>query len=194
MGVSGQLHAPIPLLSGGKAPGTHWIGGWVGPNAGLEAVEKRNTLYSCIDLYSILFVINRVDRSIQEQNVRFEVMSQKIELLRTKQLRTFTQRHLHVCARWCFWGLFSLCLFRPPAGNSMYLWMLDLWCYRTRFLCDRHGNKVIPRNAVSFSPPFKIISWSECKCVQQIHVYIPAEIWTNSGMHSMLLWELYLFA
>jgi hypothetical protein len=26
------------------APGTHWIGGWVGPRAGLDAVEKRKIL------------------------------------------------------------------------------------------------------------------------------------------------------
>jgi hypothetical protein len=30
MEASGQLHAP----------GTHWIGGWVGPRAGLDAVEN----------------------------------------------------------------------------------------------------------------------------------------------------------
>jgi hypothetical protein len=24
-----------------RAPGTHWIGGWVGPRAGLDAVMKR---------------------------------------------------------------------------------------------------------------------------------------------------------
>jgi hypothetical protein len=27
-----------------KSPGTHWIGGWVGPRTGLEFVEKRNIL------------------------------------------------------------------------------------------------------------------------------------------------------
>jgi len=32
MEVSGQLHAP--------APGTHWIGGCVGPRAGLDGVVK----------------------------------------------------------------------------------------------------------------------------------------------------------
>jgi hypothetical protein len=25
--------------NGERAPGTHWIGGWVGPRAGLDAVE-----------------------------------------------------------------------------------------------------------------------------------------------------------
>jgi hypothetical protein len=27
---------------GERAPGTHWIGGWVGPRTGLDVVEKRN--------------------------------------------------------------------------------------------------------------------------------------------------------
>jgi hypothetical protein len=27
-----------------RAPGTHWIGGWVGPRAGLDDVEKRKVL------------------------------------------------------------------------------------------------------------------------------------------------------
>jgi hypothetical protein len=34
--VSGQLHAPAARIRG-----THWVGGWMGPRAGLDAVEKR---------------------------------------------------------------------------------------------------------------------------------------------------------
>jgi hypothetical protein len=29
---------------GEEAPGTHWIGGWVGPRAGLDALDKRKIL------------------------------------------------------------------------------------------------------------------------------------------------------
>jgi len=38
--MSGQLHAPaaLPLE---KSPETPWIGGWMGPKAGLEAVAMR---------------------------------------------------------------------------------------------------------------------------------------------------------
>jgi hypothetical protein len=39
MEVSDQLHAPATL-----SPGTHRIGGWVGPGVGLDAVEKREIL------------------------------------------------------------------------------------------------------------------------------------------------------
>jgi hypothetical protein len=36
---------PQALYPGERAPGTHWIGGWVGPRAGLNAVAKRNNTY-----------------------------------------------------------------------------------------------------------------------------------------------------
>jgi hypothetical protein len=41
MEVSGQLHSPAALPRE-RAPGTHWIGGWVvGHRAGLHMVLKR---------------------------------------------------------------------------------------------------------------------------------------------------------
>jgi hypothetical protein len=39
MGVGGQRHAPAALPPG-KRPGTHCIGGWVGPRAGLDRCGK----------------------------------------------------------------------------------------------------------------------------------------------------------
>jgi hypothetical protein len=37
MGVSVQRHTPAALYSQGKdPPGSHWVGGWVGPRAGLD--------------------------------------------------------------------------------------------------------------------------------------------------------------
>jgi hypothetical protein len=41
--VTGQLHAPTALPPRERAPGTHWIGGSVGPRAGLDVVVKRKT-------------------------------------------------------------------------------------------------------------------------------------------------------
>jgi hypothetical protein len=32
---------PCRFIPEGRAPGTHWIGGWVGPRAGLDAVKHR---------------------------------------------------------------------------------------------------------------------------------------------------------
>ena len=38
MGVGGQRHAPAALRQ--ERPGTHCIGGWVGPRAGLDRCGK----------------------------------------------------------------------------------------------------------------------------------------------------------
>jgi hypothetical protein len=44
--VGGELSASRPdrFTPGERAPGNHWIGGWVGPRAGLDDVEKRKFL------------------------------------------------------------------------------------------------------------------------------------------------------
>jgi hypothetical protein len=39
MRVGGQLHTPAALPPG-KRPGTHCIGGWMGPRAGLDGCGK----------------------------------------------------------------------------------------------------------------------------------------------------------
>jgi hypothetical protein len=41
---SGQLHAPATLPPGKRASGTHWIGEWIGPRAGLDDVGKKQLL------------------------------------------------------------------------------------------------------------------------------------------------------
>jgi len=47
MEVSGQLHAPTDLTPG-KDYNTHWMEGWVGPWASVDAIEKKKfLLYSC---------------------------------------------------------------------------------------------------------------------------------------------------
>jgi hypothetical protein len=38
--MSGQLHAPATVIPRKEPPGTHWIGGWVGPTASLNDMEK----------------------------------------------------------------------------------------------------------------------------------------------------------
>jgi hypothetical protein len=47
MEVSGQLHDPVALPPKERAPGTHWIGSWVGFRAGLDAVVKRKIPSPC---------------------------------------------------------------------------------------------------------------------------------------------------
>jgi hypothetical protein len=41
MDVSDQCHAPCHFTPREKACGIDWIGGWEGPKAGLNIVEKR---------------------------------------------------------------------------------------------------------------------------------------------------------
>jgi hypothetical protein len=38
--MSGEIHAPAALPPTERAPGTHWIGGWADPRAGLDTVSK----------------------------------------------------------------------------------------------------------------------------------------------------------
>jgi hypothetical protein len=35
---------PLPPYTGERATGTHWKGGWVGPRAGMDAMEKTKFL------------------------------------------------------------------------------------------------------------------------------------------------------
>jgi hypothetical protein len=41
MEVSGRIHSPAALNPGKRAPGTHYIGGWVDHRVDLDAVAKR---------------------------------------------------------------------------------------------------------------------------------------------------------
>jgi hypothetical protein len=43
-GCEWSASRPGRFTPGGRAPGTHWIGGWVGPRAGLDYMEKRKFL------------------------------------------------------------------------------------------------------------------------------------------------------
>jgi len=44
MEVNGQLHFSSSFTLEVKAPSNHWMGGWVGPRAGLDEVAKRTSL------------------------------------------------------------------------------------------------------------------------------------------------------
>jgi hypothetical protein len=43
-GSGGIASRPGRFTTRERAPGTHWIGSWVGPRAGLDAVVKRKVL------------------------------------------------------------------------------------------------------------------------------------------------------
>jgi hypothetical protein len=44
MEVRGELQAPAALPPGERAPGIHWVGGWVAPRADLDPMENRKIL------------------------------------------------------------------------------------------------------------------------------------------------------
>jgi hypothetical protein len=48
MEVSGQIHAPVALPPGKKAPTTQWIGERVGSRAGLDAVVIKVKLFCAL--------------------------------------------------------------------------------------------------------------------------------------------------
>jgi hypothetical protein len=74
MRMGGQLHAPAALPPG-KGPGTHCIGGWVGPRAGLDGCEKSRPhrdfrIVSCCaitDSSSFIGVRGRLQAGRQEE-------------------------------------------------------------------------------------------------------------------------------
>jgi len=45
MKAIGELHAPATSSLGKGPPDTHWLGGWMGLRAGLNAVAERNNPY-----------------------------------------------------------------------------------------------------------------------------------------------------
>jgi hypothetical protein len=44
MEVSGQFHPPATLSPGERAPSTHCVGGWVGPEADMNTGVEKNLL------------------------------------------------------------------------------------------------------------------------------------------------------
>jgi hypothetical protein len=60
MEVSGQLHAPAMFRRGGTAPSTHDVGGWVGPVADLDIMEKGKTSCPYQELNSSSSVIQLI--------------------------------------------------------------------------------------------------------------------------------------
>jgi len=77
MEVGGQRHAPAALPPG-KRPGTHCIGGWVGPRAGLEECGKSRP--------------NRDSISRPSSSVQVATLT---ELSRSIILNIYIQTHTH---------------------------------------------------------------------------------------------------
>jgi hypothetical protein len=86
MEVNSQLHTPAALILGREPRGTHWIGGWSCPTAGLGAVARRkypslcresNPVRTVRSLVTILFELRRLHKT-EEQGVRTMVVVIKL--------------------------------------------------------------------------------------------------------------------
>jgi hypothetical protein len=80
MEVSGQLYAPVTLSPGKELPGTHRIGGWVGPRARLDAMAKRQIPSPCQELnpncpaHSLVTILNKWSWLLSVPNTSFKVL------------------------------------------------------------------------------------------------------------------------
>jgi hypothetical protein len=62
MEVDGQIHAPSALFPGKEPPppSTHLIGDWMGPKAGLDAMDKTKSLLLLREMNSEPSVVHSV--------------------------------------------------------------------------------------------------------------------------------------
>jgi hypothetical protein len=118
---------PRPLYPRERAPGTHWIGGWVGPRAGLDDMEKRKFLtLPGLELCSI--VVSRTMSSSRQLIGPLAAAQQKTvsyccAIAGLLSTATVARRHLrmrcitlrHTCMGRCE-GNASTVLLRHPAG------------------------------------------------------------------------------
>jgi hypothetical protein len=82
-----------------RARGTHWIGGWIGPRACLEAVEKKKISCPCRESnprrpapsppLSQLYYNGSFRKHISNQTAEFHEHLMNVSLLVSHQIRTF---------------------------------------------------------------------------------------------------------
>jgi hypothetical protein len=98
MEVSGQFHTPAALLPRERAPGTHWIGGWVGPRASLDTVVKRKIPSPCWESNSGTPIVQPVAQQI----------AVNMYLLYFKESRRFQN----------LWVVVYICMLTPGASQA----------------------------------------------------------------------------
>jgi hypothetical protein len=91
MELSGQLHVPAALPPV-RAPGSHWIGGCVGPRAVLNAVvlETKGCKYLEVAIYkSLLICQSRFEGSFRRNYDQKHGLKSKSLLINTQKNRNF---------------------------------------------------------------------------------------------------------
>jgi hypothetical protein len=85
MEVRGQLHALAAFTPRERAPGTHWIGGWMGLRAVVDTVVKRKIPSPCWELNPtkeyIWLLVRRCRRQCNEELHNLCVMRSAYKIL-----------------------------------------------------------------------------------------------------------------
>jgi hypothetical protein len=142
-GVSGQRHESSALYTQGRAPGTHWAGGWLGLRSGLDTEARRKIL--CLFLgsnpghpaysqtlywlsYPGCYVVNRdqefsacrwvyvITTTYQVTQMQPETDSKNKEENNAERTQVFKSSCLYCCDKGCFkiMILISQCSLHPP--------------------------------------------------------------------------------
>jgi hypothetical protein len=77
--VSSQLHASAEATPGKRVHGTRWVGDWVGPRAGLDAVEIN------------LFLVPRIN----PRTSSLYLVTMSTELSKLRQLSIIVNKYCH---------------------------------------------------------------------------------------------------
>jgi hypothetical protein len=89
---------PLPLYPREIAPGTHWIGGWVCPRAGLDPVEKRKILHCRKSNPGLPAILNQIikekKRCLQKDRIRLQLTSLQEEELRYLHTQSMIVREM----------------------------------------------------------------------------------------------------
>jgi hypothetical protein len=70
MEVSDQLHAPAALSPRKEPHGTHWIGGWLGTRAVMDAVVKRKILSPHRESNPRTPIVQRIKKCYVEESLK----------------------------------------------------------------------------------------------------------------------------
>jgi hypothetical protein len=114
--VSAQHHAPA-ALSPGKKPDAHWIGGFMGPRAGLDDMENRKICWLCRDsnqrmvhplaysLYRLLcagssLCKSKLKTTFEAEDPKF--FSADYRLATQERIASWNTDHTQRCANWSF--------------------------------------------------------------------------------------------
>jgi hypothetical protein len=111
MEVSGQLHVPDAKPVRKEPLVTHWIGGWVGPWAGLDIVAKgKKNPRPCREMNPERQACSIVTVLTEQHLLRVRLWGQRVIPMSSDQIVLICLGHSrnHLSLRLCFFSLYSL--------------------------------------------------------------------------------------